>query len=271
MLDQPLCFFSTVRYVADPIRNEPKNIGIILVCPERNFGKAKFALSRSGIASDTYKSHMLQSLIQSYSIDLPGYYQQPLFGTVPSQWTNVDLERLYVECTNLIQFTKPASALGEPIRLLNDLYHERVQAQESWKKSKFTRGVAGRIFHRIFKSQGIADWVKENADVQVGNESFRFDLIIKNGKMHYAIETLSFQSSDLRRAEHDSGWYAHVWPHIADMTGAKGLLLVEPPKDDIVIQDRFHRVTNWMVEAGISVYEANKTEEVAKEILVNLL
>src|SRR5438105_4129044 len=111
MSNEQLCFFSIVRYVADPIRNEPKNIGVLVLCPEKRFGGARFLLSRAGIAPGSSRYNMLRSLIRSYQIELPGYNNQPsLFAPVPFQWTQVELETLHRECINLIQFTQPTIA-----------------------------------------------------------------------------------------------------------------------------------------------------------------
>jgi len=271
MSNQPLCFFSIVRYVADPIRDEPKNIGALVVCPERRFGGARFLLSRSGIAPSSSRYDMLQDLIRSYQIDLPGYNQLSLFAPVPFKWTRVELEELHRECTNLIQFTEPAAALAEPSRLLDELYHERIQTRESSTRTNFSRGIAARVFRRAFHRYDRIDWVQEDTRVQVKSDTYHFDLGIGNGQLYYVIETLSFRNVDLQRVEQAGGWYAYVWPKVAQETGAKSLLLVEPPKDIGGAQDRFRRVTDWASEVGITVHDANETNQVAEKIADELL
>ncbi len=271
MLKQALCFFSIVRYIADPIRNEPKNIGVIVVCPEMNFGGGRFLISRSGVAFGSSRYKLLQSLIQGYHIELPGYSQPSLFAPVPEQWTQVELEQLHRECTNLIQFTKPAVALSEPTQLLDDLYRDRVQFRESRRKTSFSRAVAFHAFQNKFSLYGKLDWVQEDAKIQINRDTYHFDLGLGNRQLYYAIKTLSFRNLDLQRVEEAGGWYALIWPRVAEKTGAKGLLLVEPPKGIGTTQDRFRRVTEWVSEAGIKVHDAKETNKLAEELVAELV
>ncbi len=271
MLKQPLCFFSIVRYVADPIRNEPKNIGVIVVCPEMNFGGGRFLISRSGVAFGSSRYNLLQSLIRGYQIELPGYNQPSLFAPVPIQWTQVELEQLHNECTNLIQFTKPAVALSEPTQLLDELYRDRVQFRGSGRKTSFSRAVAFHAFRNKFSHHGKLDWVQEDAEVQINRDTYHFDLGIGNGQLYYAIKILSFRNLDLQRVEEAGGWYALIWPRVKEETDAKGLLLVEPPKGIGITQDRYRRVTEWVSEAGIKVHDAKETNKLAEELVTELI
>jgi Protein of unknown function (DUF3037) len=271
MVEQPLCFFSVVRYLADPIRNEAKNIGILLICPEKKFGKSRFLLSRLRLQHDSRRYGVLQSVIRGYQIDLPGYYKdtlykETLFAPLPPQWGQGDLERLHLECTNLIQFTRPAVALGDPEKLLDELFRERVHVKGGGKKYTPTRRFAANIFKRTFQPYGMDDWIEVDTEVPVHHHNYRFDIGIKNGKLHYAIKTLSFQKADLQRVEEVGSYYAHIWPLVYRETGAKGLLLVEPPQEFDVTQERFELVSHWASEAGIAVHKLSETEEVAKQI-----
>jgi len=275
MVEQPLCFFSVVRYVPNPIRNEAKNIGIVLLCPEKNFGKSKFLKSRFHLQRDTRRYATLQSMIQSYQIDLPGeykehLYEQSLFAPLPPQWTQADLERLYQECTNLIQFSRPAAILGDPESVLNELFQERVQVKGGGTKTTQTRKIAASIFRKTFRPYGLDDVVEEEAEIPVHNHKYRFDIGIKNGYLRYAIKTLDFQKADLQRVEETGGYYAHIWHTVQSETGAKGLWLVKPPSKSDAIEERFNLVTSWAEEAHIEVRNINETEEVAKEIALEL-
>ncbi len=111
MVEQPLCFFSVVRYVPDPIRNEAKNIGIVLLCPEKRFGKSKFLKSRFHLQRDSRRYATLQSMIRGYQIDLPGEYKENLYETtlfapLPPQWTKADLEKLSRYAIKTLDFQK---------------------------------------------------------------------------------------------------------------------------------------------------------------------
>lgn len=273
MVEQPLCFFSVVRYVADPIRDEAKNIGVVLLCPEKGFGKSKFLLSRLHLQRDTRRYAVLRSIIHGYQIELPGdykeqkFYDETLFSPLPPQWTKEDLEQLHKECTNLIQFSKPAAILGDPDKLLNALFQRRVQVKQSGVKTGQPRKVATRIFQKAFHPYGLDSWIEEDAEVPVRHHSYHFDIGIKNGNLRYAIKTLSFQRADLQRVEETGGYYAYIWPTVRDETGAKGLWLVEPPTTTVDInQEQYQLVTGWALKAGIEVHDFNETKEVAEQI-----
>ncbi len=274
MVEQPLCFFSVVRYVPDPIRNEAKNIGIVLLCPEKRFGKSKFLKSRFHLQRDSRRYATLQSMIRGYQIDLPGEYKENLYETtlfapLPPQWTKADLEKLSRECSNLIQFSMPSAILGDPERTLNELFQERVQVRGGNRATQ-TRKVAASIFKRTFHPYGLDDTIEEDAEIPVHNHKYRFDIGIKNGKLRYAIKTLDFQKADLQRVEEAGGYYAHIWHIVQSETGAKGLWLVNPPSQSDAIEERFKLVTSWAEEAKIEVRNINETEEVAKMIAVEI-
>lgn len=144
--------------------------------------------------------------------------------------------------------------------------------------------VTARILRRRLAQLGKRGWVQEDAIVEVGGQSYRFDVAVQNGHLHYAVETLSFhspQAARLLRAEQAGAWYARVWPGIAHATGAHGLLLIEPPEPLELAstrpmqeaKDEFQRVTDWASDAGIDVRQVQREDEVeavAEEIATAL-
>jgi len=271
MVEQPLCFFSVVRYVADPIRDEAKNIGIVLLCPEKGFGKSKFLMSRLHLQHDSRRYAVLQSIIHGYQIELPGvykerFYEEALFAPLPPQWTKSDLERLHQECTNLIQFSRPAAILGHPEIVLNELFRRRVQVKQGGNKPTQLGKITARMFQKTFHPYGLDRWVEEDIEVPVHHHNYRFDIGITNGNLRYAIKTLSFQKADLQRVEEVGSYYARIWPMVRTETGAKGLWIVEPPTEFDTTLERFELVTDWALEAGIEVHKLSETEGVARRI-----
>ena len=80
------CFYTIVRYVPDPIRDEAKNIGVIVVAPEERFARARFMLSRSQVPVGTRRYHLLRSIMDSYQMEMPES-TLPLFEVeVPTTW-----------------------------------------------------------------------------------------------------------------------------------------------------------------------------------------
>ena len=102
-----------MRYVENPVRDEAKNIGVIVLCPEQSKAVSKFLLSRTGLDSESREYAVLSCIIARYEVEL---------GT----WTMKELQRLYQECTNMLQFSRPGTHLGDPEEVLGTLFQERV-------------------------------------------------------------------------------------------------------------------------------------------------
>jgi hypothetical protein len=161
--------------------------------------------------------------------------------------------------------------LGDPERLLNELFQRRVRVKQSGTKATQPRKVAARIFQNAFHPYGLESWIEEDTEVAVRHHCYHFDIGIKNGNLRYAIQTLSFRKADLQRVEEAGGYYAHIWPMIYKETGAKGLWLVEAPTTTLdITREQYQLVTGWASNAGIEVYDFNKTKEVAEQIASEL-
>lgn len=130
------CFYTIVRYVPDPIRDEAKNIGVIVVAPEERFARARFMLSRSQVPAGTRRHHLLRSIMDSYQMEMPGSIE------VPTSWNRERLLELHYECTNIIQFSAPHVAEGDPQRVLNLLFQQRVQPKGGGGGSHWNRSAA---------------------------------------------------------------------------------------------------------------------------------
>lgn len=270
MTDPAVCFYTVVRYVAAPRRDEARNIGILLVCPDRGFAGSRFSLRRAGVAEATPRYRMLRELERTYRAEMPGETQAGLFGPPPKQWRRDDLEALHGECSNLIQFTQPLPYMGEPADVLEKLYQEFVRPRSSGWRAVWTRGRAIRTFETVFAQYHVREWLHETPPVQTAGGTFDFDLGIGNGHWRYIIETLSFRNEDLLRVERAGAWFAKVWPAVGEATGAHGMLLVEPPEDRQDARERYERVRGWSREAEIEIHTSDETAELATNIAKEL-
>lgn len=133
------CYYSVIRYVPDPIRDEAKNIGVIVSAPEVGYSKAKFALSRAQLQPGSPRHQLLQSLIRGYQIQLSERPALP-FGDVPAAiWGREQLLSLHTECTNLVQFTEPHVRIGDPSAVLDEVHRERVLPKVSGGSGRIRR------------------------------------------------------------------------------------------------------------------------------------
>jgi DUF3037 family protein len=272
MAQESACAYTVVRYVPDPIRNEPRNIGVIVLAPSAGFAAGRFRLSRSGLSRTTERFRMLEAAVRRLDIDLPASVQPDLFAPVPSGWTPNRLELLHEECTGSLRFTPPGGALAEPNELLGRLFHERVPAPQI-RHGSFRRSSAVEAIRRALRLGGRPEeWAQVDAPVIVDHETYRFDVGVSNGRLRYALETLSFLNQDLQRVEERGGWFAHVWPEVSEAVGggAEGILVVETPTSGPWTQERFTRIRRWADEAAIRVERAQDMDAVAAEIAGSL-
>jgi Protein of unknown function (DUF3037) len=265
---QPLCFFSVVRYVPDPIRNEAKNIGVLLICPEIEFGGTRFNLARTNLPPGSARHTVLMSIARHYELDLPATRQPNLFTQLPSPWVRNDLQRLHEECTNMLQFTEPVAAVGEPEKLLDLLYRERVRPRAPGGRPTFGRGTAKRVLAKAFEARHLSKYVVEGIRLEIDNEPYVFDLGIQNGTPYFTAQALSFRARDTQHVEEVGGWYAYVWDKIRYKTSAQALVFVEPPDHHTGLEwSRFNRVQAWTKSAGIEFYESGQIAEVANRLV----
>jgi len=119
--------FSVVRYVADPVRNEPRNIGVVVLGARGKFARARFWLGGAEeLRHDPGRYRLLCSVLSGCGFELPASPSDE-FEVQGSGSSTLDrLKTLHEESTNLVQFTVPLPAPGDPGRLLEETYQERV-------------------------------------------------------------------------------------------------------------------------------------------------
>ncbi len=111
----PVCFYTILRYVPKPIRDEARNIGVIVLCPVLGVSLFRYNLASTGLNPRSERYQALDLLGRGYEHFIPR-----------GSWLGQDLHKMHEECTNIIQFSKPGSALGDPYTLLEFLMKERV-------------------------------------------------------------------------------------------------------------------------------------------------
>ena len=64
---ESVCHCSVVRYVPDPSRNEPRNIGVLVVCPAAGDARGRFSLSRTYLEPTSISCNLARSYCSKYS------------------------------------------------------------------------------------------------------------------------------------------------------------------------------------------------------------
>src|SRR6266849_4724949 len=66
-----VCFYSVVRYVPDPIRDEARNIGVLVVSPDASFAGSKFNLAKLHLPAGSERLRYIRQLASGYQRQLP--------------------------------------------------------------------------------------------------------------------------------------------------------------------------------------------------------
>ena len=257
----PVCFFSVVRYVADPVRDEAKNIGILVVAPDVSFAGARFSLSKLHLPAGSDRLRYLKETISGYQARLPT-------GTVreAAVTRRAFLDRLHEEATNVIQFTAPSVAIGDPRQVLDEVYRERVAESVGGWRGGLSRSDAMTAFTRVFKREEVPqDAIVPTPWVRVGDDRFVFDLGVRNGAWVGVLEVMSFRKADTLRVEQQGAWFAQVFPLVRDRYDIPGHVIVEPPKGGGEDVRRYDRVRIWSEAAGAIAHGPDALEDVAAE------
>jgi hypothetical protein len=258
------CTYSVIQYVDDPERGEARNIGLVLLAPSADFGRIRLDMARTGLRPGGPRQENLRLILHSYNESL--VRQGHLFEEVRTPWTQTDLERLHLESTNLIRFTKPGVIEGNPQKTLDALFERRVAGKPRKRRVSLTAHRLAQSLNRVLKPSHRSEWVREGLDISTGAGTLRFDLGLANGQVYCAIETLSFLAQDVQRTEQAGAWFAHAWPYAERATGAKGYLVVEPALRDTESFESMERVTRWAEEAKIHVAQSGELDRVAERI-----
>lgn len=262
----PVCFFSVVRYVPDPIRDEAKNIGVLVVAPEAWFAGARFNLAKLHLPAGSDRLRYLKEMVSSYQNRLPA-------GTIDDRAVvqREFLDNLHREATNVIQFTAPSVALGDPQHVLDDVYRERVAEAVAGSAGALGRSDVLSAFSRVFKKAGLpgnaivpAPWIN------VGRDNFVFDLGVRNGAWAGVVQVLSFRKQDTLRVEQQGAWFARVYPAVREQYGIPGHVILEAPRDGGEARRRLDRVRSWSEAAGATPHDPDALESVAREFAQKL-
>lgn len=269
----PVCFFSVVRYVPDPIRDEAKNIGVLVVAPDAWFAGSRFNLSKLHLPAGSDRLRYLKDVVASYQRRLPA-------NTVDDRALvqREFLDSLHQEATNVIQFSAPNVALGDPRQVLDDVYRERVAEAAGGSAASFGRSDAMSAFTRIFRHAGVpSEAIVPTPWIPVGSDNYVFDLGLRNGTWAGVVEVLSFRKQDTLRVEQQGAWFATVYPAVRDQYSIPGHIILEAPSGEregqrggSEAQRRLDRVKRWSEGAGAIAHDPSELEAVAADFAKKL-
>ena len=259
---RPVSFFSVVRYVPDPIRDEAKNIGVLVVSPESGFAGSRFNLSKLHLAPGSDRLRFLHGVVESYQRRLPAAHVDDR-AVVRREF----LHELHAEATNVVQFTEPSVALGDPRKVLEDVYRERVAERSGGTAPGLGRSDVFASIAKTFRKAGLpAEALVSMPWISVGQDHYVFDMAAKNGTWVGVVEVLSFKKQDTLRVEQEGAWFAKTYPLVRDAYGSEGRVIIEPSPLEGEGRRREARVRDWAMDAGALVHDPDELEAVGSAL-----
>jgi hypothetical protein len=260
------CQYSVVRYVPDPVRNEPRNIGVLVLCPERSFAAGRFSLGGTGLSPTSPRYRFLRSIIDSYRLSVTGAGGADFDARAEPGFDLAYLRRLHDESTNIIQFTEALPAPGEPEQVLADVYRDFV-ARRHAGGSGWNRSSALQLFRRAFRKHGLESWIKDLAVIRPkGEPPYVFDFGVGNGSWRALIANASFRTRDVQKPEERAAWMTYAIRAIRPETDAEAFLFVERASNP-ESEKRYERIQRWLQGYEIGVFDASAAQDVASDLV----
>lgn len=242
-------YFSLVRWRPDAIRDEARNIAIILVDRSGAFGGIK-AAPISTISRRLHDQGIVDAVIESLEARFNAG-RLPDLGML-TEWHNSMQEAIYVTAP------KPAS-VADPEATLETLYRLYVRPQQH-AVPKYSKGrILDRVVHRLRRLDFL---------VQRGQylQDIIFDALITETRRPQAISVISFvnQAKNMKSPEHDAGHFLFGC-HRLDV---RPLAVVQEPTLESSQEAiaSYSRVLNWFEEDDVPVFGPNALEELSNAI-----
>jgi hypothetical protein len=193
--------YSVIRYLSDPVRVEPINIGLVVHSAIERFLAFSFELRRVGAKitkpdKDTvnYFSEELKS-IENQDVE----WEQARFETIPVADTNF-LEKLSDYIGNKIVFGTPRGCVtSDPDDLFDELF-QRFVAVIPRHLANVTKRTVIRQVKDVFRGRGVGEYVKARPTILGEHKSYTLPLGIRHAHRTY-VEVLKLgdaQEKDYR-------------------------------------------------------------------------
>jgi Protein of unknown function (DUF3037) len=195
-------FYSLIRYLPDPVRQEVFNVGVVVA--EEGRLRAKVLrpqqlgrLRRLGYIGDSSFLRDLENEINSAGLP----HQEQLMGEVPA-WTLESLQRAEREWGGTVQFSPLRPASDVPSGEAVDLFFSRYVAPPAVKQRPPDRRVVKTRVRRILLRSLHSKYPRANANRLVRTDDFvagrlerhSFDFTVRNSRLLQVVQTLSFDA-----------------------------------------------------------------------------
>lgn len=190
------CKYSLVRYVADPLKNEPMNIGVILHAPGDQF--LGFDLDLRRVGSKITRSD--KEALKHYEAQLESIENQE------TDWDAASFEGFHVADPEFLN--KLAEYLGSkividqprgcispnPNLVLQDLFQRFVGTRRA-RPARTTKRVLIHNVREAFSGRGLGDYLKSRPTIQGTHKAYTLPLGIRHSHRTY-VEALSVSQAN---------------------------------------------------------------------------
>ncbi len=242
-------YYSVIRWAADATRDEAKNVAVVLVDAEGQFGGLR-AAPPSAIGGNLREQGLLDSLMQGLAAQFDSD-DKP------------DLRKLQAWRGNLsrsLYLTDPKPvAVSDSGATLRALYRAFVAPKSAPRSA--TKGVVLEQVVTTFRKWGVTAHLGQYVD------DYLFDAVVAVNSKPTVIEVLSFATGtrDWSTAERDAGHFVFA----VDQTGLPAAAVVNPPTDasKLTAGTSYGRVVRWFDRAAIPTVVPDRIQDLRDIVL----
>jgi hypothetical protein len=242
-------YFSVVRWATDATRDEAKNVAVILVDAEGQFGGLRSA-PPSAIGGNLRDQGLLDSLMQGLRAQFDSDDKPDLR----------NLQALQANLNRSLYLTEPkAVAVSDTGATLKALYRAFVAPKSAPRSA--TKGVVLDEVATTFRKWGLRTELDQYVD------DYLFDAVVAANSKPTVVEVLSFATGtrDWSIAERDAGHFVFA----VDRTGLPAAAVVKPPTDASkdTAEMSYGRVVRWFDRAQIPTVVPDRIEDLHDVLL----
>jgi Protein of unknown function (DUF3037) len=201
-------YYSVVRYVPDPIRDERINIGVVVTGESGEFAGAKFTHDLQRAKSFGAEDPGFLKNFSKMLEDLTVQPQLRLELEKEPSWDLATVRMVHEQWGNAIQFGEPRAALeSDPSKLLDEVFARYVTGtRRRDQRVKDRRWVAAQGILRLrasakerFPRIDVDQIVKRSHEVTGKFDAHTFPIFLQRNGTAHAIEAISFEVDDSDR------------------------------------------------------------------------
>lgn len=273
-----LTYFSIIRYVPDPIREEQINIGIIAINPDIKFGIAKFTEDFDRVRR--FGSENIQFL-KDFAEYLKNQIPREPFLFPGKLLSAEQLKEIAINWQNSIQFSEPKISKLSVEEVIDREFKRFIPSppmkrEVALHKRKVIRSAKGYLSQalkaRFRQPKIIQQLLKTDEQIEGKRDVYTLPLVIKNEHLYLGASALSFTILDINKLVEEVRATAWI---IEDVKNAQPQLrlaiLAKPPKrDDIKVNQIYEKWKFIYTELGSEFIEENKLEKWARDVVERL-